>query len=178
MDIIRTVLGDIDASQLGWCECHDHLFVANSPSAGDDETPPIDDYDDVVASLVRYKNAGGGAIIDGQTLGRGRMGNALVKAAQQTDISIIASTGFNIQALYATNFIFSLEKVAMEKLFINELTFGLVGKDKEYLSSYCAGIIKTGVDSGGICKNTISEKLFSAAAKAAAKNGRPRDGLC
>ena len=61
----------------------------------------------------------------------------------------------------------------MEKLFINELTFGMVGKDKEYLSSYCAGIIKTGIDSDGICKNAISEKLFSAAARAAAKTGAP-----
>ena len=93
MDVIRTVLGDIDANKLGWCECRDHLFIASSPSAGDDETLPIDDYDDVVTSLIRYMNAGGGGIIDGQTLGRGRMGSALVKAAQQTDIPIIASTG-------------------------------------------------------------------------------------
>ena len=176
MGIIRTVLGDIDTRELGWCECRDHLFIDNALSSGDSAAPPTDEfdnYDNVVASLVSYKNAGGGAIIDGQTLGRGRRGSALVKAAQQTDVPIIASTGFNIQALYTTNFIFALEKVAIEKLFINELTFGMVGKNKEYLASYCAGIIKTGIDAGGIFKNAISEKLFSAAAKAASKTGAP-----
>ena len=173
MSVIRTVLGDINAGTLGWCECQEHLFAANDIVRGDDDVLQSDDYDTMVSALMRFKNAGGSSILDGQTLGRGRMGSALVKASQQTGVSIIASTGFHMQALYAKSFIFSLEKVAMEKLFINELTYGMLGKDNEYLGSFCAGIIKTAVDTGGILKNKISEKLFTAAARAAAKTGAP-----
>ena len=173
MNSIRTVLGDIDAAALGWCECRSHLFIDPDIAHNAHDKREGSSYSAVVTALMHYKDAGGGAIIDGQTLGRGRLSDALVRAAQQTGVPIIASTGFHLQAYYADRFIFALENVALEKLFINELTFGMVGKGHIYLGSHCAGIVKTAIDKDGILKNAISERLFFAAAHAASKTGAP-----
>jgi phosphotriesterase-related protein len=162
MGVIRTVLGDIDAAALGWCECRSHLFIDPDIAHSAQDKRDGNNYDAVVTALMRYKDAGGGAILDGQTLGRGRLSDALVRASRQTGVPIIASTGFHLQAYYADRFMFALENVALEQLFINELTFGMVGKGQIYLGSHCAGIVKTAIDEGGILKNAISEKLFFA----------------
>ncbi len=166
-------MGDIDAAALGWCECRSHLFIDPEIAHSAHDKKVGSSYAAVTSALMRYKDAGGGAILDGQTLGRGRLSDALVRASQQTEVPIIASTGFNLQTYYADRFMFALENVALEQLFINEIKFGMIGKGHTYLGSHCAGIVKTAIDEGGILKNAISEKLFFAAARAASKTGAP-----
>lgn len=41
--IIRTVKGDIEPADLGWCQCHEHLFVVDGPSRA--ESLYMDDMD-------------------------------------------------------------------------------------------------------------------------------------
>ncbi|MEN6634809.1 MAG: phosphotriesterase, partial [Clostridiaceae bacterium] len=59
MRMIRTVTGDIDPKQLGWCQCHEHIFVADGPSRKISAALYMDDFDKSLSETRLYKAAGG-----------------------------------------------------------------------------------------------------------------------
>ena len=66
--MIRTILGDIAPDKLGWCQCHEHLFLADGPSRKISAALYMDDYDKSLAELKLYKQAGGVSLVDAQPL--------------------------------------------------------------------------------------------------------------
>jgi predicted metal-dependent phosphotriesterase family hydrolase len=51
--LIRTVLGDVSAAELGVCDAHDHLFFRSAQLAGQE----LDDVDAAVAELRAFAAA-------------------------------------------------------------------------------------------------------------------------
>jgi len=63
-EIIRTVLGDIDRSEPGICQCHEHLFLEMDKSYEISKTLYMDDLKKSTEELVEYRAAGGSLIVE------------------------------------------------------------------------------------------------------------------
>ena len=73
---IVTVKGSIPSSSLGYCQSHEHIFIANGQSAKIHSALRLDDYDKTVEELLLYKDAGVMSIVDAQPVGCGRIASS------------------------------------------------------------------------------------------------------
>ncbi len=169
MKMIRTVSGDILPEQLGWCQCHEHIFVADGPSRKTNEALYMDDYDKSLAEVLMYKKAGGCSFVDAQPHGCGRMANYLVRTSRQSEINIIACTGFHKTEFFEdADWLERQSEDALTRLYIKEVEAGM-----EEANGIKAGIIKCAAIKGTYRANSTYAKLFSAAVNAAKAVGAP-----
>ena len=176
MNMIRTVLGDIDPEVLGFTHCHEHIFIERNKSASINPALLIDDYAKSLQELILLRKAGGSALVDAQPVMAGRMAEWLVKASQDSAINIIASTGFHKTCFYyEDSYIFHQTEQEIADLYLNEIKQGMLSSIQTGMQRLDAraGIIKVAVDSGGIFADKIYEKLHSAAAAAQSESGVP-----
>lgn len=164
--MIRTILGDIAPDKLGWCQCHEHLFLADGPSRKVSGSLYMNDYGKSLAELMLYKNAGGVSLVDAQPYGCGRMAAELVRASRESGVNIVSVTGF-----HKTEFMEAgvLDKGgdALTRIYIDEVTKGMDGLSAR------AGIVKCAAVTGEMDVNAGYAMLFEAAAHAAAETGAP-----
>jgi phosphotriesterase-related protein len=157
--MIRTILGDIPPESLGWCQCHEHLFVADGPSRRVSASLYMDDYGKSLAELNAYRQAGGASLVDAQPYGCGRMARELVRASQESGVNIVAVTGFHKTAF--------IEDGALTRIYIGEVTQGM-----DDLSAR-AGLVKLAAEPGEMDASPAYAMLFDAAAHAAAETNAP-----
>lgn len=168
MSIIRTVTGDIAPERLGWCQCHEHIFIADGPSGKLNEALYMDDYDKSLAEVLLYKNAGGQSFVDAQPYGCGRMAKELVRVSEQTGVNIIACTGFHKTEFFEDiSLLEGQSEDSLCQIYINEVKEGMEKLDAR------AGLIKCAAIPGEHNANAAYTKLFSAAANAAGATGAP-----
>ncbi len=151
---IETVLGSISPQNLGFCQAHEHLFIASGHCETIVPSLRIDDYELTVEEIKRYRDVGGVSLVDAQPIGCGRMVRWLVRASAETKVNIIASTGFHKLEFYPPgHWIRSASQDELTELFINELTQGMYSDgDHEWPSrrfTAKAGVIKVAVGSEG-----------------------------
>ena len=116
---IHTVLGPIDAAELGPTSMHEHLFLEAAQAFGDAETEMInlpvtierlgdlhwntvsnaanltlDEPDVTVAELRRFHKSGGRAMVDVTPLGLGRRVADLPEVARRSQVHILVGCGF------------------------------------------------------------------------------------
>lgn len=89
---IKTVTGLIEPLRLGFCQCHEHLYIKDE----------INDYDLSLKELIKYKKAGGCSLVDAQPQNAGASIEVLRKLSNESGVNIIASTGFH-KLFYYTN---------------------------------------------------------------------------
>ncbi|HEY5586986.1 MAG TPA: phosphotriesterase [Ruminiclostridium sp.] len=174
--LIQTVRYCIASPTLGYCQSHEHLFIADGQSAKLVPSLRIDDFSKTVSELNSYKDFGGVSIVDAQPIGCGRMAEELYSASVSSGINIIASTGFHKLIFYPEeHWIHAMDESELFYLFRNEIEHGMyINCDKSMPSQQIAakaGIIKTASDLGGPTGEYL--KLFSAAAKASKHTGIP-----
>ncbi|MDR2163615.1 MAG: hypothetical protein LBO70_06730 [Clostridiales Family XIII bacterium] len=92
---ITTVRGDIDPAALGFCQPHEHLFIAPGPAADRYPQLLIDDICRTETDAIAFRDAGGSAIVDAQPLFTGRDAEALLRISEDCGIHVVASTGFH-----------------------------------------------------------------------------------
>ncbi len=164
--MIRTMMGDIEPAELGWCQCHEHLFLADGPSRRVNGSLFMDDEDKSLAELKLYRRAGGKSLVDAQPYGCGRMTAQMARASKAAGVTAIACTGF-----HKTEFIEDgiLEKGgdALTRVYIDEVTHGIEEIDVR------AGIVKCAAVPGEMDASPAYAMLFEAAAQAAAQTGAP-----
>ena len=168
---IRTVTGDINPKMLGWCQCHEHIFVADGPSRAISSALYMDDFDKSLAETQLYQQAGGSAFVDAQPHGCGRMAANLKKVSEQAGVNIIACTGFHKTEFFEdSDWLERQNEDTLTRIYIREVT---VGMDEGTGLTSCAGLIKCAAVPGIMQANKLYEKLFSAAANAARETGAP-----
>lgn len=177
MASIMTVLGALPPRKLGHCQCHEHLSIVDAHNASlMPDTLRIDDTGRSAGELTRYREAGGGAVVDAQPLGCGRDARMLEEISRRSGVHIVASTGFHRMMYYPDyHWIFTRNADELAELFIRELTAGMyVTADhtppRERLNAR-AGQIKTALDEGEMTGQV--EKLYHAASVAAVETGAP-----
>ena len=99
MTKIHTVCGPIDPSQLGFTHTHEHILCDARMTHR--TTPPshgnfmlLDDQDRAVTELRKFKDMGGGAMIELTTASWGRDVKILNRISKASGVHIIATTGF------------------------------------------------------------------------------------
>jgi phosphotriesterase-related protein len=166
---IRTVTGDIDPKMLGWCQCHEHIFVADGPSRAVSPALYMDDFDKSLAETRLYQNAGGSAFVDAQPHGCGRMAANLKKVSEQTGVHIIACTGFHKTEFFEdADWLARQSEDALTRIYMQEVTTGMDGGTG---LTARAGLIKCAAVPGLNHASPLYEKLFAAAGNAARETG-------
>lgn len=177
MGAVTTVLGEISAVELGFCQCHEHLFIADGYPAVLFPSQRIDDPGLSAAELAGYKKSGGSAVVDAQPPGCGRGSKELARISRESGAHIIASTGFHRMVFYPEDhWIYEYTADELAEFFVSELTAGMYAgyfnePKPEGRTAYRAGQIKCALDSGAFSKQY--QKLFHSAAKAAKLTGAP-----
>ncbi|MCT1395466.1 aryldialkylphosphatase [Microbacterium sp. p3-SID338] len=126
MPVVRTVLGDIDSSQLGRVDYHEHLFQVSPLLVGDE-------LDDEAASgeeagLLRM--SGFESMVDATPFGLARDPAAVARISAATGLHVIATTGRHREAHYGPDHpmqVWGADRLAA--LFVSDLTRGMPADD-------------------------------------------------
>jgi 5-phospho-D-xylono-1,4-lactonase len=156
--IVRTVRGDIDPSELGATDAHEHLFFATPLQPGDDFTelePAIEEARSLVA-------AGGRALVDWTPLGLGRDPEGLLRVAEATGLHVVAATGLHREAHYLDDDPLRGETV---DALADRFTADITGEGVR------SGVIKIGASYHHV--TSFEQKAFESAAEAHRRTGAP-----
>ncbi|HEX6508134.1 MAG TPA: phosphotriesterase-related protein [Chloroflexota bacterium] len=126
MASVRTVTGDIDASELGVCYAHEHLLITGGMFPLQDRDFLLDDRGHAVQDLAAFTALGGRSLVDMMPPGLGRDPEGLRAVSQEAGINIIAATGFHAERYYDTQhwlYAYSSEQIA--ELFRAEIDEGM-----------------------------------------------------
>ena len=127
--LVQTVLGPVHPSELGATTTHEHLYAdfsfmyrpaQDSPSPELADTPitlenlgwirrnyysnrsnlQLLDVDTTIVEVRKFREVGGGAIVDATTTGIGRNPNALARISRESGVHIIMGAGFYVAAAH------------------------------------------------------------------------------
>lgn len=176
MTFARTVLGDVDSATLGVTNAHEHVMIRGDLILVREPDFRLDDPARAVEELAGYRSFGGETVVDATPIGVGRDCDALIRISRESQVHIIASTGFHKTRYYLDThwrFHYSAEQIA--QLLIDEIEIGM--EQNSYIgplvrrSTARAGVIKVASDYQHI--NSATRVAFEAAASAHAKTGAP-----
>nr|WP_292772555.1 phosphotriesterase-related protein [Mesorhizobium sp.] len=150
-----TVLGPIDASELGKTISHEHLFIDLScylqpPAAGEDpgtyydpvtiealyhlrrdpygnrDNCILDDVDLAVREVELFKKAGGGTIVDVTLVDIGRNVTALAEVSRRTGVHVLAGLGHYIHSSHPA-YVEGMSEQQLAASFLKEINDGIDG---------------------------------------------------
>ena len=127
--LVQTVLGPVHPSELGPTTTHEHLHIdfsfmyrpaRDTPSEEMADAPitlenlgwvrrnyysnrfnlQLLDLDTAVSEVGKYRDAGGGAIVDATTIGIGRNPEALARISRESGVHIVMGAGFYVAAVH------------------------------------------------------------------------------
>ena len=91
-----------------------------------DNPPVLDNYDAIKDELSAYRQQGGGAQIDCQPGGAGRDGRKLRDLSRESDVKIVACTGFHLEGYYPRQApIWNMNSDQAREYFLEEIRLGL-----------------------------------------------------
>lgn len=162
--MVQTVLGSVDADQLGFTLMHEHLLCSDwaKRACFPGYFNQADALETMIQVVLRAKAAGVTTIVDATPINLGRDIETLRMVSQQTGVQIVASTG-----LYATEdkWLDRISQDGLLYLYLQDLQQGMQGFDCK------AGIIKCATDKDGFTGGNL--KMLRAAARAQRESGVP-----
>jgi len=156
--VVRTVRGDVDPSELGPTDAHEHLFFVTPLQPGDEFT----DVERAIEEAQTLVAAGGRALVDWTPLGLGRDPGGLLLVSEATGLHVVAATGVHRDAHYLHDD--PLRSVTVEAL--AERFVADVGGEEVR-----SGVIKVGASYHRL--QPLEQKAFAAAAEAHRRTGAP-----
>lgn len=163
MSKIRTVLGDIKKEELGFTYSHEHLWT-NPPTSQKDRDLELTDYEASVSELWRFKRSGGESLLDATTLDYGRDASKLIRMSKETDVNVVATSGFN-KHIYFPKWIEALTIEEITQKLVRDVTIGMDGTNAK------AGFLKAG--SWDQLIHPLEEKVTRAVARAQLQTDAP-----
>lgn len=159
MKIIRTVLGDIPAGEIGATDAHDHLIRSGGPEVMRDAGFLMDDLEAASAELDAYVKAGGRTMICMDPIGCGRNVPKMLELAERfrDRANLVMTTGFQKSLNYCprTSFLAELSVKTVADLMIAEITEGMD------LHSYNGPVVERTTAKAGIIKAGTSYRLIT-----------------
>jgi phosphotriesterase-related protein len=172
---VRTVLGDVPASQLGVTYAHEHIIIDASFATAQNPDFLLDSVEFAVQELREFHHNGGRAVIDSMPCDCGRNVCNLAQVSQQSGVHIVVPTGLHLSKYYDTghwSHCYSEEELA--QLFIADIETGIDAGD------YSGPLVKRTQHRAGVIKvasgrefDARTTKMFRAAAKAHCTTGAP-----
>lgn len=163
---VRTVLGDIDASELGATYTHEHLITAPAPRLRDGDDLLLDDEDRAVEALAHFTLAGGGALVECTAREFGRNASALRRVSDRSGVHLVAVTGHVCEEYWqGVVDVDAMSEDALVAEMVRDLTVGMDGTDVR------AGVIKCGSSRDDV--TPAEQRVIRAAARAQQQTGAP-----
>ena len=156
--VVRTVRGDVEPSELGPTDAHEHLFFITPIQPGDE----FADVDRAIEEAETLVAAGGRTLVDWTPLGLGRDPEGLLRVSEATGLHIVAATGVHRDAHYLADD--PLRSIAVDDLadrFVSDVTG----------SGVRSGIFKVGASYHRL--QPLERTAFAAAAEAHRRTGVP-----
>ncbi len=163
MPFIRTVLGDIDPSDLGACYPHEHVLCSPPPDVTDRDLEMTSEAA-ALQELACFKQAGGRALVDMTPADYGRNAPGMKRVSEATGIHIVATTGHH-KDKFSARWVKDQSIDELADRFARDVTEGIDGTPIQ------AGVIKAASSLNAITSN--EEKVFRAAARAHKMTGAP-----
>lgn len=152
-----TVLGPVPVIELGVTLPHEHVFI-DMFRVNRNIATILDEPDRMVHEVSRFREAGGGAIVDVTPRNVGRRPDLLRRVAQATGVSIVMGTGWYREPWYES-IVAESSVDACARLLIDEIEQG------DVVSGVRPGIIgELGTENAWV--SPIEERGFRAAARA------------
>jgi 5-phospho-D-xylono-1,4-lactonase len=95
LTVVRTVLGDVPAAELGVTAAHEHLIIDSPVVAATFPDIHLPSVDDAVAELEPWSRAGLGAVVDAMPVTQGGDATRLARISERSGIHIVAATGLH-----------------------------------------------------------------------------------
>jgi 5-phospho-D-xylono-1,4-lactonase len=175
--MIRTVLGDRPATELGRCDYHEHLFQVSPLLAGDE----LDDEEASGREAATLRRAGIDSMIEATPTGLGRNPTAVARISAAAGLTIVHVSGAHRQEHYgAGHWILNRDTEELTARFTADVRDGLPASDGAERSAPAvgpagdpvrAGILKAGIGYWRIIP--IKHRVLGAVAAAAADTGVP-----
>lgn len=176
MSFIRTLNGDIEPEKLGFTYSHEHI-VCRPPywlEKGENDLL-LDDKEKSIKDVEDFKRHGGQAIVDATAVDYGRDVQAVKEIADDLNIHIIGTAGFNKSFLWRAQVKNELKPIIgsydtyeewIENASINQLAEFVINEVEDGLegTSFRAGQVKFGTGYNSI--NPLEEKTLRAVARA------------
>ena len=156
--VVRTVRGDVEPSELGPTDAHEHLFFITPIQPGDE----FADVDKAIEEAQTLVAAGGRTLVDWTPLGLGRDPEGLLRVSEATGLHVVAATGVHRDAHYLADD--PLRSIAVDDLadrFVSDVTG----------SGVRSGIVKVGASYHRL--QPLERTAFAAAAEAHRRTGVP-----
>ncbi len=176
MPFLRTVLGDIEASQAGICYAHEHLII--DPSFTTYRYPDflLDSVERACVDVAEFHAAGGRTLVDSMPCGGGRNPAKLSEICRITGVNIFCPTGLHLAKYYAPgHWGERLNAEELAKLFVADIEQGIDSADYNgpeiSRTLHKAGVVK--VATGANSPRARERKAFEAAAIAHQQTGAP-----
>jgi predicted metal-dependent phosphotriesterase family hydrolase len=165
MELIQTVVGPIKAEDAGMTYVHEHILT-KPPLWRIKEDPDyvLDSIPKILTELELFYQAGGRTIVDATAIDYGRDARDLLRVAEETEVNIVAITGFN-RGDYADDWLAAMTAEEMTDLCIRDIREGMDGTEAK------AGIVKLGTSYGFI--RPIEERYARAAGRTQKATGCP-----
>lgn len=176
MTFVRTVLGDIDPSELGITYAHEHLVIDGGRPV---QMVPEFDLGDVEAMAAEVSEAvalGLRSVVDAMPCDAGRSAEKLADLARRTSLHVVAPTGLHHDRYYGpAHWSARITMAEMADLFVLDVTDGIDAYD--YVgpvvrrTTHRAGVLKIAGSEGG--PSARDRRIFEAAAEAHHRTGVP-----
>lgn len=173
---IRTVLGDIPASQLGLCYAHEHIVIDHSHATLKEPLFLLNDLDKIIVEVQTVHDAGGQAMVDTMPIGCGRNAVKLAEVSHRTGIHIIMPTGLHLEQYYPLrHWRYEVSVDQLSQLFIDDITLGVDAHDYTgpfvQRTPHKAGLIKLATGDESITPH--QRDIFLAVVQAHLATGAP-----
>ncbi len=176
MTIVRTVLGDIDAAELGVTYAHEHLVIDGGAPVRMNPDFDLGDVAKMAAEVGEAVALGLRSVVDAMPCDCGRNVVKLADLSRRSGIHIVAPTGLHHERYYASDhWSVGLPVQAIAERFTLDVTDGIDADD--YAGSvvrrtpHRAGVIKIAGSAGGPLGR--DRRVFEAAAATHLATGAP-----
>lgn len=174
--MIRTVLGDIDPSQLGVCYAHEHIIIDDNVATMRFPDFRLPSVENAITELKQFHADGGHAMVDSMPCDAGRNVVKLAEISRATGVHILCPTGIHLAKYYDDghwSHRYTVDQLA--DLFIADIERGIDRHDYSgpivERTSHRAGLIK--IATGGETITARGRRVFEAAAIAHQRTGAP-----
>jgi phosphotriesterase-related protein len=181
MTFVRTILGDVDPSEMGVTYAHEHLVIDGGRPVELSPDFLLADVDRLVAELVDGREAGLGTAVDMMPADCGRNPEKLAELSRRSGVRIVGATGLHHEKFYGPSH-WSLRATEHElaDLFAADIEDGIDDRDYGgplvHRTAHRAGVVKVGGSEGGPSDRDLP--IFRAAAAAHRWTGVPIHTHC
>ena len=181
MRFVRTVLGDIDPTELGVTYAHEHLVIVGGKPVEISPDFLLADVDRMTAELRDAAGAGLRTAVDAMPADCGRDPAKLAELSRRSGVQIVAATGLHHEKFYGPwHWSLRATEEDLADLFVADIELGIDARDYSgpivARTTIRAGIVKVAGSQGGPSDRDVP--IFRAAAAAHLRTGVPIHTHC